>query len=254
MQTWRIGGIGIVAAAVGLLIAPSAFAQRTGGNQTNPNGMTSGSGGMFGTTSSQTGNTGFGASAGQSTGFGVGGGNTGFGTGQSQAGRNAQGFGQTGNTGFLGANNNTNNFLGRNTQGQQGNFNNNQFGQNRGGGQRGLDQQLLNMLNGGGQGGANSANSQNTGVRPRQKVAFEHPTRETPTVVKGIESRFSKMPSRHSYLKSVEVSAGDDGSVVLRGSVDSENAARLAENLVRLEPGVKSVRNELRYPPPPAAE
>jgi hypothetical protein len=268
MRTGRLLSCSVIV-ALGLFATSQAFAQRTGGagggnNQFGSSGMTSGSGGMFGSASSLSsgglggGNTGFGSSAGSGTGFGVGGGNTGFGTGQSQQGRSAQGFGQQGNTGFLGANNNTNNFLGRNNQGQQqGNFNNNQFGQGRGGGggQRGLDQQLLNMLNGGGQGGGgNNQNSQNTGVRPRQKIAFEHPTRQAPTVAKGVETRFSKMTGRHAYLKSLEVAAGDDGAVVLRGTVDSEHAALLAESLVRLEPGVKTVRNELTYPPPAAAE
>ena len=37
----------------------------------------------------------------------------------------------------------------------------------------------------------------------------------------------------------------DSGIVVLRGSVGTSNDKRLVENMLRLQPGVRDVRNEL---------
>lgn len=215
-------------------------------------GGASSSSSMFGSTGGggNTGSSAFGSSSTGSTGQ-QGLGQIGFGnTGQTN--RNATGA--QGQSGFLGANNNTNNFLGRNTQGQQANQNQNAQRNNRGG-QRGLDQELQNLLNGNGQLGNSNANaSKNTGVRPRQKVAFEHPTLKAPAIVTGLEDRFGKLSIRYPHLKNVELSVADDGIIVLRGAVDSEHAAKVTESLVRLEPGVKSIRSELTFPPPAAVQ
>lgn len=43
---------------------------------------------------------------------------------------------------------------------------------------------------------------------------------------------------------------GEGPLVTLRGAVASEDEARLAEGIVRLTPGVRDVKNELRYPTP----
>ncbi|MFO0847070.1 MAG: BON domain-containing protein [Gemmataceae bacterium] len=40
----------------------------------------------------------------------------------------------------------------------------------------------------------------------------------------------------------------DGPVIVLRGAVKDEDEARLAEGIVRLNPGVRDVRNELTYP------
>jgi osmotically-inducible protein OsmY len=261
MLTWRIWCCGLIVAACA---ASQAEAQRTGTSSSMNTGtyppqssMTGSSGGMFGTSGSSL--TGSSTSA-SASGFGMGGTQSGFGMGTQtgmgtgQTGRNNTGMGNTqGANSFLGANNNPNSFLGRNNQGQQ-SGQNNQFGQGgRGGGQRGMDQSLQNLLNGGGQYGQSNAN-QKTTVRPQQKIAFDHPTLKTPAVVEKIETRIAKLSTRYPKLKSVEVAAGEDGVVVLRGTVDSESSAKVAESFVRLEPGVKAVQNELTFPPPSAGE
>lgn len=52
-----------------------------------------------------------------------------------------------------------------------------------------------------------------------------------------------------SNPRAIEVVA--DGSVVvLRGTVRDEDEARLAENMIRLTPGVHDVKNELKFPNP----
>lgn len=52
--------------------------------------------------------------------------------------------------------------------------------------------------------------------------------------------RSASLPSRDSILVDVA-----DGTVVLRGTVKSDRERRLAENLLRLSPGVYDIRNEL---------
>jgi hypothetical protein len=175
-------------------------------------------------------------------------------TGRNTAGRNTGGASAQGANGFLGANNNPNNFLGRNTQGQQAVTTTNQNRQNfRGGQQRGLDQSLLNLLNGGAQNAGNTNNRTNT-IRPRQKVNFEHPTLQTSVVVNDVKVRFEKLATRYPQLKQIELIPGEGGIVILRGEVASEGDSKLAESLVRLEPGVKSIQNELTFPTPYSAE
>lgn len=169
-------------------------------------------------------------------------------------GRNTQTRGATtgvnaqGANGFLGANNNPNNFIGRNTQGQQATTANTNRQNFRGGQQRGLDQSLLNLLSGANQNTGTSSNRTNT-IRPRQKVNFDHPTLQAQVVVDGVKERFQKLSARYPHLKTIElIPAEEEGRVILRGQVKSENESKLAESLVRLEPGVKSIQNELRYP------
>jgi len=224
----------------------------------------SGSSSMF--NSGSTGSTGMGTTGFGSTGMGANsmgmGATNGFGqnsTGFGATNQSGFGTGQQGQNGFLGANNNPNSFLGRNTQGQNANQSGaNQTGQRNNRGQRGQNQNIQNLLNGNGNGqfgGTNNTqNTKTNTVHPRQKVAFDHPTVQTASVVTGITGRFEKLSKRFPYLKGVELTAGDEGVVVLRGSVDSENAAKVTESLVRLEPGVKVVQNQLTYPPPAVAE
>jgi BON domain-containing protein len=53
-------------------------------------------------------------------------------------------------------------------------------------------------------------------------------------------ARASSLPSRENILVDVA-----DGAVILRGTVKTERERRLAENLLRLSPGVSQVRNEI---------
>lgn len=243
-----------------LLAVPALVSAQQGGNRGNTGssgfGNTGSSGfgssgfgstnsGGFGSTGfGSTGSSGFGSSGlGGQTGFGQQqgmGGQTGFGN-QNQMGGNANGF--------LGRNMNQNQLLGRNT-GNQGMGGNSDIGRggggNRGGGNRGANGlNALNQLNGGGGGGnANQAPL----VRPRQRVAFDYPTPVAGTIQTTLEARLTKVSLKSPGLKSVMLAIEDKGEVVLRGQVNSAAEAKLAENLLRLEPGVRTVRNELTYP------
>jgi len=71
----------------------------------------------------------------------------------------------------------------------------------------------------------------------------------TPTVVpSAVQTRLSDVISRSTSLTvpgNIKVHL-DRGVIVLQGTVASDEEARHAENLVRLEPGVREVRNELQ--------
>lgn len=238
-------------------VAPAAHGQTRGTTGQNGQGSSgTGSSSMFGNT---------GSSLGSSSGLGNSGlGNSGLGqTGQGGLGQNSTGFGQNRNTngltgnnqnnGFLGVNNNPNNFIGRNNQNGQTGNQNGQTGnlgrQNRGGNNRQLDSNLMNAINGGNQGGNNSQQQQPV-IRPRQKIAFEYPQPKLDAIVTATQTRIEKLAGRYPHLADVKLDRDADGTIVLRGSSPSQADARVAENMIRLEPGVRKIRNELTYPPP----
>jgi osmotically-inducible protein OsmY len=86
-------------------------------------------------------------------------------------------------------------------------------------------------------------------IRPTQRIAFTYPQRSGSTIESTLETRFGRVSSRQSGLDGVSVSSEAEGVVVLTGEVDSEENKRLAAVLARLEPGVRSVRNELTVRP-----
>jgi hypothetical protein len=240
----------------------SAFAQLNSGGGGGRTGST-GSSGMGG--SSGFGSSGFGT-AGSSGGFGSSGfGSAGSGMGSGGMGSGGMGSGGMGGMGqggmggqqqggnFLGVNNNQTQFLGRGNTGQQGGMGQNgmnQFGNNGGnrGGNRGNNLNTMNSMLG--NSGMNSGmNRQQPAVRPRQKVAFDYPVPKTDTLHVNLKSQLDRISLRHPGMSNVLLSTEPSGELVLRGAVKSEADAKRAVNLVRLEPGVRSVRNELTFPP-----
>jgi len=191
----------------------------------------SGGGGGFGATGS--GGSG-GAGFGSQTGFGSGG----------QAGSGQNQSGSEGNNGILGRNTNQNQLLGRNVQNQnQGG--NEVSGRGRAVGGRGSGRNsLANSLSNGGV----SASNQRPVIRPRQEVAFDYPQPSNAMLTTRLASRLSKFSTNSVELKSVEIVVQDKGQVVLRGSVRSPAESKMAQILVGFEPGVTSIRNELKYP------
>jgi osmotically-inducible protein OsmY len=186
-------------------------------------------------------------------GFGSGLGGTGGQSGFGQPGGQRQGQAGAANAAFLGANTNGS-FIGRSTQGQTGNFQNNQNrgGNNRGGGQ---NQNLLNLLGGMG-GGGNQGGQTSTApaIRPRQRVAFDYPQPSPARIQGSVQKQLIGISRRFPQFRNVELTPGSAGEVVLTGNVPSARDARLAANLARLEPGVRTIRNELQFPPETAPE
>ncbi len=91
-----------------------------------------------------------------------------------------------------------------------------------------------------------------TTIRPSLRLGFAVRARPTTEIGNSINRRFEKLASRFSRLaetrpafSNVKFAVGGNGIVVLSGEVESDSAKRLATNLLRMEPGVRSVRNNL---------
>lgn len=222
--------------------AASGSKSLTGGSMfSGSSGGLSGSSGGLGSSGGGLGGGGLGGQGGGLGGAGGGSGQGGIGGGQNALNT----LGQQQNAGFIGRNGSNNQFIGAAAQGLNGqNGQNANQGRQSNRGQRNQGQQQFNQ-NGGGQ----EAN-RNLGVRPRQKVAFTHPTFEIPKVVASLEGRFQKMSTKNPSLNTVKLVTDQDGTVVLTGEARSATEAKLAESLVRLEPGIRGVRNELTFPAP----
>lgn len=82
-------------------------------------------------------------------------------------------------------------------------------------------------------------------VRIRPQVSFPFQTRPTAAVHSSLNLSFNRITNRGPDFANIQFSANGQGQVTLRGSVPNEQAARVAAALVRLEPGVRSVRNEM---------
>ncbi|HUQ70286.1 MAG TPA: BON domain-containing protein [Planctomycetaceae bacterium] len=149
--------------------------------------------------------------------------------------RGATGMGNQGN--FVGRNTNPNQFIGSNqmTGANTGQLNNRPSQGNR---------NSTNNPNG----TQNPAANQPPALRARQKIGFDFPKPQGEKLQSQVQTRFAKLTRRNASMKGITFSLDDTGAVVLQGGVPSESAAKLAEKLVRLEPGVKAVRSELTYP------
>ena len=147
--------------------------------------------------------------------------------------------------GFVGRSDTAGRFVGSQTAGQQailgtspgGQFGGGQFG---GGFDRGQTQDRTSGFNQQQGSGARSTRV----VRPRLKIAFEYP--ERPAAVRtNLTTQFQRIRTTREELSQVQVELGDNQQVTLRGRVASEDDKKLAAMLARLEPGVRSVRNEI---------
>ena len=173
------------------------------------------------------------------------------------------GMGNQQGQGFLGVNTNQNQFLGRNVQGQgmtgqngmlnQGGAGNRRATANRGGMNNQNQNMMNNQMQGGMGGGFGGANKAAPVIRARQKIAFTHTAPHLPTVSTNLETRLNKM-TVFKKASNLNLSVNPGGELVLKGAVASAEQAKLAENLARLEPGVRTVRNELTFPEPVATE
>jgi len=124
-----------------------------------------------------------------------------------------------------------------------------QFGNLGFGGSNQFNFSNQNNRNFGQQSGRNTGSSRKGIFRPRQKIAFSYAPRAPQEIRTGLTTRFSGIAKRSSQLRDVAVSFSDSGLAILTGEVKSQSAKRLAANLVRLEPGVRSIDNKLTVVP-----
>lgn len=114
---------------------------------------------------------------------------------------------------------------------------------------------------GGGRGGSdfNSQNSASQGssstraFRPRYRVAFDF---QPPSgdVARRTAVQADRLTASNPALSGLQIDVSDEGIAEIRGQAPTQDARRLIENLVRLEPGVRQVTNLVEVvPAPPAA-
>lgn len=85
-------------------------------------------------------------------------------------------------------------------------------------------------------------------LRPRHRVAFSYLPHRSDLVRSRLQTHFGSLRER---LSGVETSLAPDGTLTLRGSAVSPEARKLAEALARLEPGVRSIDNQITVSPAP---
>ena len=219
-----------------------------GGGRSSTGGMSGGStgrsstGGMgtTGTSGSMFGGSGGGSRTGTS--------GTGRQTGAARGGVQEPQFNEFGSVGnqigqgaFVGRSDNSGRFVGQGLAGQQTNLGTRGLGQ-LGAGNRGRNGTGNNNAN---NGNANNSNQSQRRVRPQLKVAF--PTNPVPptAITTSLQQRLSTETLTAGTLRNVQLEMTDEGIVTLRGSVASEDARSLAAAMVRLEPGVRKVVNEI---------
>jgi hypothetical protein len=235
-----------------LLLPASLHAQGSGlftGSGTTRGGTGGISGNLggsgFGTmTGGASGASGLGGALGGATGGRGGAGGQGLGaSGLGASGLGASGLGAAGNSGFVG----------RTSTGMAGNA---QAGQGGNAGNAGLNTGRSGasnrQMNGQSQfGGSGSGSNQKTGssIRPRQRVAFEFNSRTPAAVATVMSTRMVRIGEKNPALKQVGIQVIGD-QIVLSGKVKTVDQSKLIENLLRLEPGVKSIRNDLEIEHP----
>ena len=210
-----------LAGVVSWLCESSAMAQGTSQNQSQPNRTTTTVGGGAGVATSPT------AAA-------PGGTNLNQGTGAQPT---LQDFG----SGFVGGSQNQGRFIGSQFSGQQqvrgGGTGFNTFGGGRGGARGGGGR--FSMPN------QSSRTTRTRRVRPQHRVAFSFSSRPMTTIKTSLDIRFSMLLRRRPEFKGVTISVGDAGELTLAGEVPTTTARRMALALVRMEPGVRKVTNQL---------
>jgi len=89
-------------------------------------------------------------------------------------------------------------------------------------------------------------------IRPSLRLGFTPVLRPASDVSRAVGRSFRRMATRSARiaetnpaLRNVTLVAGTSGLLTLRGSVPTASARRLAENILRMEPGVRTIRNEL---------
>lgn len=94
----------------------------------------------------------------------------------------------------------------------------------------------------------NTPNSGNTGrsnvkrARPQQRIAFTYPKANFAATQVQMTARFERMAG----VTGANASISEEGVATLTGVVTDDDTRKLAEALARLEPGVRSVVNELQ--------
>jgi len=216
----QIGVICIVGTVTVCLMNKAEAQSTLFGNQTLPSTLGA-RGSSGGSASSGFGNTGLGnAGAGSTTGFAGPQFNQGMGELSSQIGQ-----------GFVGRSDNAGRFVG-----------NRQAGQQTGGNRSNSFNALRRNNRGSNQNNSNNQQDERIPIRPRHKIAFHYNTLQTANVESTLSARIVRLPR----FSTVQLTLDANGKVTLNGTVSTTDDIKLAAAMVRLEPGVRHVVNELQ--------
>ena len=92
---------------------------------------------------------------------------------------------------------------------------------------------------------ANSGTTNVKRARPQQRISFEYPKANLVRTQVEMSQRFKRLKT----VSGADTSISDEGVAVLTGTVVNDDARKLAEALARLEPGLRSVNNQLQVVP-----
>jgi hypothetical protein len=119
-------------------------------------------------------------------------------------------------------------------------------GGNGGRGQNGRGNNNNNQGGGNNFGGLGGGANSNRIIRPQHRVAFTYTPVATDAIVTRLQTQFQESNVLgEAPLSGVTVHLDAEGRAILRGTVDSAETRDVADALIRLEPGVRSVVNEL---------
>ena len=93
--------------------------------------------------------------------------------------------------------------------------------------------------------GALSGRSRRTSIVPRHRIAFEFPARRATEIRSRLQTQLDNLTTMNPDFARITLQVDAKGRVNLQGQVPSEATRKLAAILVRLEPGVRDVHNEL---------
>ena len=126
-------------------------------------------------------------------------------------------------------------------------------------GGQGGQQTIQSARGGGGAGGGGrggqaqrgnfGSSTQRRVIRPRVKIGFNFPT-ATPKVNNSLRGQFSKLNTRtRGRFSNVRFNVDEKGLVTVTGNVDNLESKQVAIAYIRLEPGVRKIKNEIKIGP-----
>ncbi len=89
-------------------------------------------------------------------------------------------------------------------------------------------------------------------IRPRYRVAFEYQSLTSAGVAERSQRQVQTFRTAFNLPDSMSVELDEEGTAILRGQAVSLEMSRLIAQVVRMEPGVRDVKNELVVPEAPA--
>ncbi len=104
---------------------------------------------------------------------------------------------------------------------------------------------------------ANNAQSQQTGtpreIRTALAISFNYPTastaQQTGRLADANSLSLARFRATRPELSGINVSLTSQGTAVLTGALPTADSSRLAANLIRLQPGVRKVENQIAVTP-----